>query len=46
MTQANRTRKRLTAKEKVQIIHEHLVGRVPVSDLCERYGITPKQYYK
>ena len=46
MSTTDSTTRKLSAKQKVEIIRAHLVDKVPVSELCERYGITPKQYYK
>ncbi len=39
------TRKYLTAAEKVAIVRRHLLEQVPVSDLCDEYGIHATQYY-
>jgi len=39
-------RKNYTAEEKVVILKEHLVGKAPVSDLCDRYEIHPTLFYK
>ena len=38
-------RKHLTAEEKVAIVRRHLLEQVPVSDLCDEYGIHATQYY-
>ena len=35
----------LTPEQKVAIIREHLIDRVPVSDLCDRHGISPVVFY-
>jgi transposase-like protein len=35
------TRKKYTAEQKVKIVREHLVNRVPISELAARYGINP-----
>lgn len=35
------TRKKYTAEQKVKIVREHLVNKVPVSELAARYGINP-----
>ena len=32
-------RKKYTPEQKVQIIKKHLVDRVPLSDLCDQYGL-------
>ena len=40
-----KSRKSYVAEEKVGIIRQHLLENVPVSDLCDRYGMQPTQYY-
>jgi len=39
-------RKQYSAEEKVVIIRRHLVDKVPVSDLCEEYGLQPTVFYR
>ncbi len=39
-------RKNYTAQEKVFILKRHLVDRVPVSDLCDQYGLQPTVFYR
>lgn len=39
-------RKKYTSEQKVAIIKEHLVGKKPVSDLCEHYGIAVNMFYR
>ena len=46
MTQTNEKRKTYTSEEKLSIVKEHLVGKKPVSELCEHYGIVPSLFYK
>ena len=46
MKQATKKRKTYTAEEKLSIIKEHLIGKKPVSELCEAYGIVPSLFYK
>ena len=41
----NKPRKHYTAVEKVAILRRHLIERVPVSDLCDQYGIQPSMFY-
>jgi transposase len=43
---AKKTRKRLTAQEKVAILRLHLLEHVPVSDLCDQHGIHPTMFYR
>ena len=38
-------RKVLAPEQKVAIVRRHLLENVPVSDLCDEYGIHPTQYY-
>ncbi|MDA0837730.1 MAG: transposase [Planctomycetota bacterium] len=39
-------RKFYTSKEKVAILKEFLVDRVPVSDVCDKHGIHPTVFYR
>ncbi len=39
-------RKQYAPKEKVRILREHLVEKVPVSDLCDRHGLRPNVFYR
>ena len=34
-------RNNYTAEEKVSILKRHLVDKVPVSDLCDKYNLSP-----
>ena len=38
-------RKNYTATEKVAILRRHLIDRVPVSDLCDEYQLSPTLFY-
>jgi len=42
---ASTSRKHLQPEEKVAIIRRHLLDQVPISDLCDEYGMKPTQYY-
>ena len=42
---AKRTRRTFTAEEKAVILRRHLQDKVPVSDLCDEYGIRPGVFY-
>lgn len=35
----------LTPEQKVAIVREHLLEKVPVSDLCDKHGISPVNFY-
>jgi transposase len=39
-------RKTLTPVEKVAIVREHLLEKVPVSDLCDKHGIGAVSFYQ
>ena len=39
-------RRRFEAVEKVKIIREHLLDGKPLSEVCEKYGIAPTQFYQ
>jgi len=41
-----KSRKKHTSQEKAAILREHLVDRVPVSDLCDKHGIHPIIFYR
>jgi len=32
--------------DKVRILREHLLEKVPVSGLCDRHGLQPTQFYR
>lgn len=38
-------RANFTAEQKVAIVREHLLEGVAVSDLCDRHGLQPSQFY-
>ena len=38
-------RKRYTSQEKTAILREHLINKVPVSDLCDQHDINPRLFY-
>lgn len=39
-------RKRYPSQEKAAILREHLIDRTPVSDLCDKHGISPTLFYQ
>lgn len=41
-----RKRRHFTPEQKVQIIKKHLVDKVPLSDLCDQYGLQPTVFYR
>jgi transposase len=40
-----RSRRHFTPEQKVALLREHLVDKVPVSDLCEQHGIAVNNFY-
>jgi transposase-like protein len=42
----SKTRKRYSSQEKTSILREHLINKVPVSDLCDQHGIHPTLFYQ
>jgi transposase len=38
-------RKSYTPAEKVAILRSHLIDRVPVSELCDKYQLPPSMFY-
>jgi len=41
----SRERKTLAGPEKLAILRRYLVEKVPISDLCDQYGLQPSQVY-
>ncbi len=39
------TRHHHSAEQKVAILREHLIDRVPVSDVCEKHKLQPSVFY-
>ncbi|TVP97743.1 MAG: hypothetical protein EA381_14300 [Planctomycetaceae bacterium] len=39
-------RKNSTPAQKVAIVREHLLEKVPVSDLCDKHGIRAVSFYQ
>lgn len=42
---SKRKKPRLSAEEKSKILKKHFVELIPVSQLCEDYGISPATFY-
>lgn len=45
MTMAKK-RRAFSGEEKVSILRRHLVDKIPVSDLCDEYGLNPTVFYR
>ena len=43
---SSRQRRRFEPEEKVAILRRHLLGQMPVSDLCDEYDIQPTVFYR
>lgn len=43
---ARKKRRNYTAEEKVALIKQHLLERVPVSDICEQQQLNPTVFYR
>jgi transposase len=39
-------RRHFAAAEKAAILREHLLDKVPVSDLCDKHGLHPTVFYR
>jgi len=35
-----------SAQQKVKMLRQHLVEKVPISEVCDRNGISPTQFYQ
>jgi transposase-like protein len=46
LTMSTAKRRRFAAEEKAAILRRHLVEKVPVSDLCDEYGLNPALFYR
>ena len=42
----NGQRRRFSAAEKVAILREHFLEKVPVSQVCEKHGLNPTVFYR
>jgi transposase-like protein len=42
----SKKRKNYTSQQKVLILKQHLLEQVPVSDLCDKYGLHPTVFYR
>jgi transposase-like protein len=39
-------RKNFSPQQKVAILKQHLVEKVPLSDVCDKYGLHPSVFYR
>ncbi len=41
-----RQRRNFSGTEKMAILREHLIGRVPISEVCDKHGVQPTMLYQ
>ncbi len=39
-------RRKFSSQQKALVLREHLIDRIPVSDLCDKHGIQPTVLYR
>lgn len=39
-------RRHYTGAEKIAILREHLLEKTPISDVCQKHGLTPGMFYE
>jgi transposase len=39
-------RRQFSPEQKIKILREHLLDKVPISEVCEKHQITPTQFYQ
>lgn len=42
----NGQRRRFTAQEKVAILRQHFIEKMPVSEVCDKNGLNPTVFYR
>jgi len=40
------SRRQFSPEQKIKILREHLLDKVPISGVCEKHQITPTQFYQ
>lgn len=40
------SRRQFSPEQKIKILREHLLEKVPISEVCEAHQITPTQFYQ
>jgi transposase-like protein len=45
-TNTNHDRRSFTPQQKVEILKEHLLEKVPISEVCRRYNLQPTLFYR
>lgn len=39
-------RRQFSPEQKIKILRQHLLDKVPISEVCEKHQITPTQFYQ
>jgi len=39
-------RRQFSPEQKIKILRQHLLENVPISEVCEKYQLTPTQFYQ
>lgn len=45
-SEPKKTKKHYSGKEKMSILRKHLIEKVAVSEICDKYEIAPSAFYK
>ena len=46
MEDKNDYKKKVYFRKKVEMLREHLKNKIPVTEICSKYGITPAMFYR
>jgi transposase-like protein len=46
MSEFKRSHRHFTTEQKVAILKRHMIDKVPVSDLCNEFGLQPSVFYQ
>ena len=46
MSDERNERRRFSAQEKVVILREHFLDKVPISQVCDKHGLNPTVFYR
>ena len=46
MNEEHSGRRRFTAQEKVAVLREHFIDTIPVSQICDKHGLSPAIFYR
>ena len=42
----NGQRRRFTSQEKVAVLREHFIEKIPISQICDKHGLSPALFYR